>query len=155
MTRYQPGDIIEIRTEHGLAYVHLTHHHDSYPPVVRVLKDVRSCRPVDLPAYAAETPHVIAMIPLKQALDRLGLPHEKAGYVELPQPERRFPTFRIAIRDKNGEIVYWWFWDGQGLSYSTELDAIQKTLPLREVMSSTRLLHELLGTALVSRSVGS
>ena len=36
---------------------------------------------------------------------------------------------------------------GQGLSYSVELDAIQDSLPLREVMSSARLLQELQATA--------
>lgn len=143
MTRYHPGDIIEIRTDQGLAYVHLTHEHDSYPPVVRVLKGVQLERPADLAAYAARAPHVTTMIPLEQALDRLGLVHEKAAEALLPPGERRFPTFRMPIRDKQGNIVYWWFWDGQGLSYSTELDAIQETLPLREVMSSSRLLRAL------------
>ena len=65
------------------------------------------------------------------------------GAKDLPEDERKFPTFRMPIRDKQGEIVYWWFWDGQGLSYSVELDAIQDSLPLREVMSSARLLQEL------------
>ena len=75
------------------------------------------------------------------------LAHEKAGSAALPEDERKFPTFRMPIRDKQGEIVYWWFWDGQGLSYSVELDAIQDSLPLREVMSSARLLQELQATA--------
>lgn len=143
MTRYHPGDIIEIRTQKGLAYVHLTHSHDSYPPVVRVLKGVQAERPADLATHAAGAPHVTAMIPLEQALDRLGLAHEKVAEVPLPEGEQRFPTFRMPIRDKQGEIVYWWFWDGQGLTYSAELDAVQETLPLREIMSSARLLQVL------------
>ena len=147
MTRYPPGDIIEIRTDSGFVYVHLTHGHDSYPPVVRVLKGVQAQRPADLAAYAASAPRVTAMIPLEQALDRLGLAHQKVGEVALPEGELHFPTFRMPIRDKQGDIVYWWFWDGHGLSYSTELDATQETLPMREVMSSARLLRELQGAA--------
>jgi hypothetical protein len=147
MTRYHPGDIIEIHTDKGLAYVHLTHEHDSYPPVVRVMKGVHVGRPADIAAHVARAPRLTAMIPLEQALDRLGLAHEKVGTVELPEGERKFPTFRMPIRDKQGEIVYWWFWDGKGLSYSVELDAIQETLPLREVMSAARLLRELMTPA--------
>lgn len=143
MSRYQPGDIVEIRLEQGLAYAQLTHEHKSYPPVVRLFRGLSDSRPSDLEAHVAQAPRLTAMIPLEQALDRLGLAHEKAGSAALPEDERKFPTFRMPIRDKQGEIVYWWFWDGQGLSYSVELDAIQDSLPLREVMSSARLLQEL------------
>jgi len=143
MSLYQPGDIVEIRLEQGLAYAQLTHEHDSYPPVVRLFRGLQASRPADLAAYIGKAARLTAMIPLAQALDRLGLAHEKAGHVALPEGEREFPTFRMPIRDKQGEIVYWWFWDGKGLSYSVELDAVQDSLPLREVMSSARLLQEL------------
>lgn len=147
MNRYHPGDIIEIRTEQGLAYVHLTHEHSSYPPVVRVLKGAHRERPANLTAHVARAPRMTAMIPLEQALDRLGLAHEKVATVALPEAEQPFPTFRMPIRDKQGEIVYWWFWDGKGLSYSVELDADQEAMPLREVMSAARLLQELMTAA--------
>ncbi|MWD28708.1 hypothetical protein E0K89_014580 [Aquicoccus sp. SCR17] len=144
MTQYRPGDIIEITTDKGLAYVHLTHDHESYPPVIRLLKGLHAERPADLARFASEAARTTAMIPIETALERLGLAHEKAGYLELPQMERSFPTFRMPVRDKQGEIVYWWFWDGQGLSYASELDETQKDLPLRDVMSSGRFLEELL-----------
>lgn len=143
MARYHPGDIIEIRTERGFGYVHLTHEHDSYPPAVRILKGIQSERPSDLASHVAQAPRTIAMIPLEEALDRLDLPHQKVGTLALPPRERGFPIFRMPIRDKQGEIVYWWFWDGHGLSYSVELDAAQETLPLREVISASKLLQEL------------
>lgn len=147
MTQYQPGDIIEIRTDRGLAYVHMTHHHESYPPVIRLLTGLHETRPDDLAALAAGEVRLTAMIPLDTALARLGLSHEKGGHAELPPAERRFPTFRMPIRDRQGQVVYWWFWDGQGLSHASELDETQKTLPLREVMSSERFLDELLRVA--------
>ena len=46
----------------------------------------------------------------------------------------------MPIRDKQGNIVYWWFWDGRGLSYDTELNAAAANLPMREVMTGQRLL---------------
>ena len=69
------------------------------------------------------------------------------GTAESPQIERKFPTFRMPVRDKQGEIIYWWFWDGQGLTYSSELTERQKKLPLREVMASGRFLEHLLADA--------
>ena len=45
MSRYQPGDIVEIRLEQGLAYAQLTHEHDSYPPVVRLFRGLSDSRP--------------------------------------------------------------------------------------------------------------
>ena len=73
MSRYQPGDIVEIRLEQGLAYAQLTHEHESYPPVVRLFRGLSDSRPSDLEAHVAQAPRLTAMIPLEQALDRLGL----------------------------------------------------------------------------------
>ena len=47
----------------------------------------------------------------------------------------------MPIRDKQGEIVYWWFWDGRGLSYDVELSEEQGSLPIREVMTGSRFLE--------------
>jgi hypothetical protein len=54
----------------------------------------------------------------------------------------------MPVRDRQGEILYWWFWDGQGLTYASELDDVQKALPLREVMSSENFLHQLTARAI-------
>jgi hypothetical protein len=47
----------------------------------------------------------------------------------------------MPIRDKKGEIIYWWLWDGRGLSYDVELTEAQDALPLREVMTGKRFLE--------------
>ena len=138
MSRYQPGDIVEIRLEQGLAYAQLTHEHESYPPVVRLFRGLSDSRPSDLEAHVAQAPRLTAMIPLEQALDRLGLAHEKAGSAALPEDERKFPTFRMPIRDKQGEIVYWWFWDGESLSYASDLDEPRNLQEHLGIKSSNR-----------------
>lgn len=143
MSRYRPGDIIEIATEKGFAYVHLTHEHDSYPPVVRLLRGLHAARPADLAGFAANNARLTAMIPIGPALDRLGLPHVLAGRRE-PNPADRFPIFRVPIRDRHGSIVYWWLWDGEGLRPVAELEPGQEELPLRDVMTAARLHRELL-----------
>lgn len=141
---FAPGYIVEIRTPAGLAYVQVTHRHPSYPEVVRALPGLHAERP-DLAALAAGPSSFTAMIPLRSALARLGLDGERCARAEVPETERAFPTFRIPIRDKEGGIAYWWFWDGESLSYDTDLGPEREHLPIREVMSSERFLARLTG----------
>ncbi|MBS8224694.1 hypothetical protein [Vannielia litorea] len=144
MEDYKPGDIVEIETSKGLAYVQVTHVHPSYPPVVMFLNGPCDKRPENVSTLARVGDHTVAMVPLNGVLKKLGLRHAKAGEAEIPYAERKFPTFRMPVRGKQGEIIYWWFWDGRGLSYATELDEAEKKMPLREVMSSERFIEQLL-----------
>ncbi len=144
MEEYAPGDIVEVKTDKGLAYLQVTHTHASYPPVVRFLTGPHKNRPENVTVLTGSAEGPLAMVPLSGVLRKLNLAHTKVGTAEIPQGERKFPTFRMPVRDKQGEIIYWWFWDGQGLTYSSELTEPQKKLPLREVMSSERFLEQLL-----------
>ena len=146
MNSYRPGDIVEIGTDKGLVYVHLTHEHPSYPPVVRLLKGVHAAQPDDIPGHARDNVFYTAMIPLVSALNRIGVSHRKVGELALTGSDRDFPTFGMPIRDKQGNVVYWWFWDGRGLTYSSELEAQQDSLPLREVMSASTMMEKLLAS---------
>lgn len=152
MEEYSPGDIVEIETPKGLAYVQLTHTHPSYPPVVKFLKGPYEMRPDNVTVLAAESA-TMAMVPLSGVLKKLGLKHSRVGCAEIPHGERKFPIFRMPIRGKKGEIIYWWFWDGQGLTFSTELTEQQETLPLREVMSSERFQEQLAVDARQRRAI--
>ena len=140
MTDFTPGDVVEIATNKGKAYVQITHNHPSYPPVVRALEGLHEVRPVDLDLLVSGLTRFVTMIPLMSALDRLNQPYEVIENFPVPGDQQVFPTFRMPIRDKKGEIVYWWFWDGRGLSYDVALDETQRALPLREVMTGARFL---------------
>ena len=142
MEDYQPGDIVEIETSAGLAYVQLTHTHPSYPPVVKFLKGPFQKRPEAVTVLAREA-SPIAMVPLSGVLKKLGLKHARVGTVEIPRAEREFPIFRMPIRDKKGEIIYWWFWDGEGLRYDADPDASTNDMPLREITTADALLEKL------------
>lgn len=143
MIEFNPRDVIEIEILDHKAYVQVTHRHASYPPVVRALNGLHKDRPDDLQALVSGPTNFIAMIPLKSALSRSGARFELVGGADIPEDHRSFPTFRMPIRDKSGEIVYWWFWDGRGLSYDADLDANQEKLPLREVMTAQQFLERL------------
>lgn len=139
---FTPGDIVEIETQGGLAYVHVTHIHPSYPPVVRALPGLHDTPIKDLASLVSKGYGFTAMIPLETALARSGMTYRVAGRVDLPAGSA-FPTFRMPIRDKAGTIVYWWLWDGSGLTHTPELTAEQATFPTREVMSAATFFARL------------
>lgn len=136
-----PGDVVEIEVGQKKAYAQITHYHSSYPPVVRALNGLHNKRPSDVDALVAGKTRFIAMIPLVTALTRAGASFEVVGQFEIPAEHQDFPTFRMPIRDKKGEIIYWWLWDGRGLSYDIELTTAQDALPMREVMTGNRFLE--------------
>lgn len=140
---FAPGDVVEIETDQGLAYAQVTHRHSSYPTVVRALDGLHDSRPADLAALIAGATAFVTMIPLAAALRQAGATFDRVGQVKVPQAHRTFPIFRMPIRDKAGEIVYWWLWDGRSLSFEVDLDQTQSVLPMREVMTGSRFLEML------------
>ncbi len=144
MQEFNPGNLIEIGLGDDLVYAIVTHDHPSYPTVVRGLKGRHGTRPDDTGQLAQGETAFTVMIPLGSVLRKLDLPHEVVGTVDLSGTS--FPTFRMPIRDKQGNIVYWWFWDGRGLSYEVELSPEQSEMPMREIPSAERFL-DLLKTA--------
>ncbi|MDN5925856.1 MAG: hypothetical protein L0I29_02120 [Hyphomicrobiales bacterium] len=142
MESFVPGDIVEIETPRGLAYVQVTHDHRAYPQVVRALPDFYPKRP-DLDALARGKASFVAMVQLSEA----GGTMRKAGSAPIPEADRPFPTFKMEIRDKidgvRKEVAYWWFWDGEGLTYDTNPNTAMRNLPPREVLSAKRLVERM------------
>lgn len=143
MPTLAPGDIVEIDTPAGLAYVQVTHNHTSYPEVVRALAGLHRKRPTDLAALAQGRTAFTGMMPLGEMLASGRLPGRRLGRVGLPEDARAFPTFRTPIRDRQGDVVYWWFWDGEGLHYNADPGADSRDWPLREVIGAQDLMARL------------
>lgn len=143
MTRFAPGDIVEIETPRGLAYVQVTHDHPSYPQVVRALPGLHPARP-DLDVLVCREASFVAMVQLSEAG---GIAMRKAGSAPIAEADQPFPTFKMEIRDKiegvRKDIAYWWFWDGDSLTYDTNPSAAMRDLPSREVLSVKRLVERM------------
>ncbi|WP_151986920.1 hypothetical protein [Rhizobium sp. EC-SD404] len=138
-----PGDIVEIRTDKGLAYLQVTHDHRSYPQVVRALEGLHPERPSNIEEIAATATLFSALLPLGSMLDRGAVAGERIGCAAIPESDRNFPTFKTPIRDKTGAIAYWWYWDGEGLRYDVEPREATDSMPMREVMTARTLLERL------------
>ncbi len=134
-----PGDIIEFATDAGPRHAQVTHLRAPYPDVFRAIA----------PNPAATTPAEIAkgktaftaMVELGSALRHDGAALRVIGHATIPQESRAFPTFRLPIRNRDGEIVYWWMWDGEGLSVAPEAE--ETDLPIREILPVVELKKRL------------
>ncbi|APX89458.1 hypothetical protein BV394_06795 [Brevirhabdus pacifica] len=150
MTRIAPLDIIEMQTGNGLAYASVTHVHPSYPPVVRLAPSLCKTRPADPAGLLQGGDCEILLMPLETVLSQLDLDWQKVGALPDEAGNSPFPTFRTPIRDRAGAVIYWWYWDGEGLRFDegseTDLASAAADLPLREVTGAAgfaALLHGL------------
>lgn len=144
--KLHPGDIVEIESGAGLAYVQVTHNHASYPEVVRALPGLHAARPDNVARLAGMEGAFTAMLPLGAALEQGRIAGRRVATAAVPPSCRAFPTFRMPVRDRQGNVAYWWLWDGEGLSHVSSLDDRQAALPLREVMTVQAFLANLAGT---------
>ena len=143
MKQFQPGYIIEVKLQNGFGYLQVTHNHPAYPEVVRALPGRHNKRPGDIAKLAAEKTAFTCMLPLFSVIEKGTLAGEKIGSTKIPSADSTFPTFRTPIRDKQGNVVYWWFWDGEGLRYDAEPDASTDGMPMREITTADTLIEKL------------
>ena len=137
------GDIVEIDAGQGaLAYLHVMHGHPSYPPVVRAIPGRYDARPA-LDSLLAQEGGQVAMVTLARGLREAGMAWRVIGNRPAPGP---FPTFRTAVRDRAGRVLYWWLWDGDTLRHVTQLDRDTEDAPLREVADCARFLRGVTNT---------
>lgn len=139
MSPLDPGTLVEIETAAGLAYLVVSHRHPLYGEVLRGLAGLYRERP-EAPAMLARAPvQFTAMSPLSEAMAAGRVAASVIGRTALPQSLRCFPVFRMPIRDRAGGVVYWWYWDGEGLSLAPPPGAEPAALPLREITPVHRL----------------
>ena len=134
-----PGDIIEFDTDAGPRHAQVTHLRAPYPDVLRAIAPNPTAT---TPAEIANGKTVFtAMVELSRGLRDNGSALRVIGHATIPGESRAFPTFRLPIRNRDGEIVYWWMWDGEGLMVAPE--AGETDLPIREILPVAELKKRL------------
>jgi hypothetical protein len=150
---FSPGDIVEIKTPAGLAYVQVTHNHTAYPEIVRVIEGCFNERPSDIRKLARRATAFTTMVPLSGALELHKIEGTKIGSENVPDKDKPFPTFKMPIRDKKGEVVYWWLWEGDGLRHTLVDDGSYDGYPVREVPTITNFLERIRSTVTKSSAL--
>ena len=138
MTPIRPGDVIAIPTEAGRRYVQVTHRRAPYADVVRALDVAGEATSAEGAARGRTV--FTAMAELGGAVGDEG-GARVLGPAPIPAADRDYPAFRVAIRNKAGEILYWWTWADGALSVAEPEEG--DGMPVREVMSLDALAKRL------------
>lgn len=142
------GDVIEIPTSKGLAYVQYTHQHTS-PPVwgslIRVLQGFYKTRPSDKTlADLAKKPHRFQKFcPVHYSVN-LG-DWDRVGNFPVPDFAQKFPIFknmRFLFKRPSAEEAEWSLWDGEKSWYVGKLSLEdQMKYPIKSSCNDTALIH--------------
>lgn len=104
-TKVKVGDVCEIQTPAGLAYVQLTHPSMGSGEVVRVLPGLFSTRPTDLASLVNKPELYFVFYTLSNAIRE----HDALIVANHPVPPwaRPYPLMRWCIRDPSGKPIGW------------------------------------------------
>ena len=141
MDKIKIGDLFEINTPRGSAYLHYVHHDETTGELIRVLNGLYTERPVELDKLLAEAERYIVSFPLKAA--------KKQNIIELVG---NFSTFTFVkpkvMRTKHilrGEFLGWHLVDTESWERTLvkSLSAEQKKLSPWGIWSASLLIENL------------
>ena len=129
-----PGSIVEISLIDGFGYVQVSHLHNIYQEVLKVCTKSFAEPLPDPQVLAFEK---VCLFPLSAAI----VSGQLQGSVVAPDRRREteslnktpFPLFKFAVRNEQGEALYWWLWDGEQIELAAE-DTDYNNLPVRRVL---------------------
>jgi hypothetical protein len=130
------GDIYEIRTHSGLAYVQYTHEAEDGTQLIRVLPGVYSIRPDDISTLSQQRELYFTFTILIHALRKKEL--NLVSNQPVPEWSKSFPTMRkVAGRARGGKILGWHIGHGLRL-YSVQ--EMQRALHVRKLTPEQKKL---------------
>jgi hypothetical protein len=129
----QIGDILEIPTKRGLAYVQFSHYHEPpphYGAIIRVLPGFFRERPKEFQAIADQRELYYTLFPVRAAVNRKIF--SVVGHAAVPLHAKNFPLFRSGTPDpRSGKVEQWWLWNGIKSWRIGELTDEQLDLPIK------------------------
>ncbi len=129
-----PGSVLELDTPAGPRHMQVLFRHPPYPEVVRLIRPV---------AGAAASPEAIARqdsarVAMIEAASHLRQGHLRClGWAPIPAHVAPDAGFRVPIRDRNGDPLYFWLWNRDGLHVAPPQDVAD--LPVREILPLDRV----------------
>lgn len=105
------GDILEIETPKGFAYMQYTHKHFKYGTLIRVLPGIFKEHLSDFSRLVNEEERFLVFFPVGAAANREIV--SIVGHEEIPAHLLEFPLMRMAGgATREGKILNWWLFDG-------------------------------------------
>jgi hypothetical protein len=140
--RVKIGDIVEVETARGMAYIQMTHKVEKWGALIRVIHGLFESRPENLQRLSESESDFVTFFPLQVAINRNIF--EIVGHGPVPAQAQIFPLFRDAgFIDRSGKVHDWWLWDGEKAWRVRKLSVEQRYLPIREVINDTLLIERI------------
>lgn len=139
--RARPGDVIEVRTPRGLAYVHYTARHPEYGDAIRVLPGFFQTRPESWSTLVAQEGYFTfyaVSAAVSQGLVEVAAHQPIPPGRELPSRSRRYGWVTPA-----GEVKTWLINDGTRDVVRTELSAEERRLFIAAMWNHAFLVDRL------------
>ncbi|MDR0787638.1 MAG: hypothetical protein LBG44_07205 [Gemmatimonadota bacterium] len=137
------GDVFELETNKGLAYIQYTHRNKLMGVLVRVLPGLYSDIPEDLSGIVEDHSLLRIFFPLQAAVNKNIV--RLVANIPVPAGEIDFPVFRAPVKDlRNQEVVGWWLWDGESEWPIDRLSEEQMAYPVRTIVNDTKLIEDII-----------
>ena len=136
------GDVLEIGTPKGFAYLQYTNRDPTYGALIRVLPGVYQQRPSAFSDLVRERERFFIFFPVGAAVNR-----EIVTIVaneDIPAHAREIPPMRAAGGiDRNGHVLNWWLIEKGNKRMVNELTTEQRNLSLAEAWNDTMLIQRI------------
>ena len=140
-SRARPGDLIEVNTPRGLAYLHYTARHPDFGDTVFVLPGLHASRPREW-SSPHEQDGYFAFYPVGAAL-RQGLAEVVARLPISAGMDTPPALRRPGARSQDGKVLCWLVWDGKEEVVKPELSPSERHLPIGAIWNHEMLLLRL------------
>lgn len=134
------GQVYGINTSKGVAYFQYHSRNKLMGPLIRVLKGEYTKRP-DVSLLVKDETRFWTFLPVDALLRAKTI--ESCGVFDLPVHAKDFPLFRAGLRDKEGKVSSWWFWDGEKEWQAGDLSEEQKKISIRSILNDTMLIKRI------------
>ena len=142
--RIKPGDVFELETPKGLAYIQYIHTDPMMGELIRALYPLHERRPSSLIQAASGAERFHTFFPLRAALAKQVVLYVEN--VELPAHLKRPPMMRVPGRINGAakRVETWWIWDGARSWVVDDLTEEQRQFSIKAVVNDTWLIHHII-----------
>lgn len=138
------GDVFEIKTPEGLAYIQFSHRDQQFGHLLRVLPGIYKQPPDAFVDVVNLKELFYVFFPLGAALSQ-GIVRWVA-HEDIPDWSQKFPLMRMAgWIDESGKVLNWWLYDGEKEWQVDNLTSEQESLSLAQIWNDTLLIERIVG----------